>query len=126
MTERPVDTLPVCRAVVHLDFHVGRRDVAPPLALNAVVDEHVNALRERKDVLTPDCLVAEVAQRNPSVDERGCDSERQAELRVDDRVLPAQDPLLLPAGTRRLELHFAGLSYGVDRDRQRLREYGGA
>jgi diguanylate cyclase (GGDEF)-like protein len=33
------------------------------------------------------------------------------EVRVDDKVLAPQDTLLLPAGTRRLELHFAGLSY---------------
>lgn len=33
------------------------------------------------------------------------------EVRVDDKVLAPQDTLLLPAGTRRMELHFAGLSY---------------
>ena len=33
------------------------------------------------------------------------------EVRVDDRALPAHDTLDLAPGTRKLELHFAGLSY---------------
>jgi diguanylate cyclase (GGDEF)-like protein len=33
------------------------------------------------------------------------------EVRVDDRSMPVIGPLTLPAGTRTVELHFAGLSY---------------
>ncbi len=35
------------------------------------------------------------------------------EVRVDDRPVPLQTTLRLPPGTRKLELHFAGLSYQI-------------
>jgi diguanylate cyclase (GGDEF)-like protein len=53
-------------------------------------------------VVDPDRLAGFVRQQPPVVIE---------DVRLDDKSLPRQDSYVLPPGTRKLELHFAGLSY---------------